>query len=252
MMWTEFIEKIKHFKKEGVKSGLNAASITRLLYSGAFDEMIDDETKKIPAVDRYKKLYQELIAAMESKSQLPKATGMEQIGINKITTSPQLILWRHSVNPFSRHDISGFCRNFLTNEGFELASSASGEITWYKKQSGDNQTQIDVRKSWSGLFDSREVYKQYNGDRLLGIVGIVVSVEKKPYQGGKESLSVTLFNGMEYIEGVRVWPGKNGKIKPEMIEGLTKNSVGLAIIKPKPWNDKAGGSIVGWTRVMGL
>jgi len=250
--WNDFIEKIKVFRKAKGKSGLSAPTIVRLLYSGSFDDMLDEETMKIPAQERYLQLSQDVLKAMGSKAALPKASGEEQVGINKITSVPHLLLWRHSTNPFARYDITSFCKGFLLHAGFVRAQKNASGISWFRPVSHENQTQVDICPSWSGLFDSNNAYKTYTGDRLLGVMGVIVKVEKKMYQGNKESLSVTIFNGSEYIEGVRVWPEKSGKIKQELVAGLEKHAVGLVIIRPKPWNDKAGGSIVGWTKVKGL
>ena len=84
----------------------------------------------------------------------------------------------------------------------------------------------------------------------MGVVGIIVQSKKMIYQGDKESLALTIFNGHEYIEGNRMWPDKSGKLNPLVVATMTELSMGLAIIRPKPWNDRPSGSVLSWEPVL--
>ena len=251
MIWSEFIEKIKVFKKEAGKTGLNAPSVIRLIYSGAFDEMLTDEMKKQPAQDRYAAMCAEALKAMGSKASLPKAGAKELIGINKINGIGHLMLWRFSTNPFVSYDVTEFCKGFLRSQGFDRPQVPDGDVTWVKPQRGSQKMRIDIRYSWHDLFNKPRVLDYYSNDRLLGVMGIVVKVEKKPYGAGKESLAITLFNGHEYIEGVRMWPDKSGKLNPLVVAQIKEFSLGLAVIRPKAWNDRPSGSFMSWEGVLG-
>lgn len=252
MKWDNFIQKIKDFKSQGVSPGLSASTVTRLLYAGAFDEMLSDELKAIPAIQRYARMRTEALTALKSKAELPKATGDEHIGLNKVESIPHLVLWRHSVNPLSKYDLSNFCKNFLAHEGFLKAASESGEITWFRPEQ-NGASQIDIRTSWHGLFDASGKWKTYSSQRTLAMIAIVVDVKKSTFQGNKESLVVDLFNGTEFIQGLRVWPARGqSKVSEDLANGLTKHSVGLVYLQPKPWNDRSGGAIIKWTKVRGI
>jgi len=247
--WSDFVDKISKFKKELGGTGMSAPSIIRLIYSGAFDEMIDEELKAKPLQVRYKDITDQALSAMKSTAKLPKATTKELVGINKIDGIGNLMLWRFSTNPFARYDVSDFCKGFLKSQGFERPIIPEGDITWMKPAKNGNKTRIDIRYSWSDLFNKTRVLEAYPKDRLLASMCIVVKAEKRNYQVDKESLVVTLFNGHEYIEGVRMWPGESGKLNPLIVTQIKPYNLGLAIIRPKPWNDRPGGTLVSWTGV---
>lgn len=250
MTWDEFINKIKTFKAEGA-TGLNAPAIIRLIFIGAFDEMLTDEMRAKPAHTRYADMCSEALAAMKSKASLPKAGAKELVGINKINGVGHLMLWRFSTNPFVSYDITEFCKGFLRSQGFDRIGSPEGDITWTKPQKGSQKMRVDVRYSWHDLFNKPRVLESYDRDRLLGVVGIIVKVEKKPYQGNKESLAITLFNGHEYIDGIRMWPDKSGKLNPLVVAQIREFSLGMAIIRPKAWNDRPSGAFLSWEGVLG-
>lgn len=246
MTWDEFIQKIRRFKKETGKTGLNAPGLIRLLFSGAFDEMLPPEAFKIPACERYPILATEMLAAMGSKAKLPKKRGKELVGIDKIASVGHLMLWRHSTNPFVSYDITDYCKSFLKQQGFVRPSYPDGDITWIKNA----RMQIDIRKSWHDLFGTTYAIQSYEqGKKMLGVMAIIAKVEKKMFQGTKESLVVTLFNGHEYLDSLRVWPGEDGKVSQVMIDQMEQYSMGLALIKPKPWNDRPAGTIIKWIRM---
>lgn len=251
MLWNEFIEKVKTFKKEAGKTGLNAPSIIRLVYGGAFDEMLTPEMKIQPAHLRYADMCAEVLKAMGSKASLPKAGAKEFVGIKNINGIGHLMLWRFSTNPFVSYDVTDFCKGFLRSEGFERPQIPEGDITWVKPARGNQKLRIDVRYSWNDLFNKPRSLESYQKDRLLAVVGIIVKAERKIYQGSKESMAITLFNGHEYIEGVRMWPGEGGKLNPLVTGQLKEFSLGMALIKPKAWNDRPSGSFIAWTGVLG-
>lgn len=246
MNWGEFIQKIQRFKKEAGKTGLNAPGLIRLLYSGAFDEILPPEAFKVPAHERYPVLATELLAAMGSKAKLPKKSGKELVGIDKIASTGHLMLWRHSTNPFVHYEITEFCKTFLKSQGFARPQYPDGDILWVK----NSRTVIDIRKSWTELFNTTYALDSYQqGKKLLGVMGIVVKAEKRMYQTSKESLALTLFNGYEYVDSLRLWPGEDGKLNQAMVDKIEPYSMGLAIVKPKPWNDRPSGTVVNWIRM---
>lgn len=254
MTWTEFIGKIKSYRKEAGKTGLNAPSVIRLLYGGAFDEMLSKETMAIPVQERYPQLATELLAAMGSKAKLPKKNKNEMIGIAKINSMGHLMLWRYSINPFVQYDITKFCVSFLKNMGFNRPTLSEGDILWVKpeRHDGTNKTRIDVRYSWNNIFSLPTTLNTYEkGYRLLGVVGVIVKADIRIYQETKESLSIVLFNGHEYTNEIKLWPGQDGKLNKAVLAQMEVGSLGLAIVKPKTWNDRPTGTLVSWTRVMG-
>jgi hypothetical protein len=247
--WQKFVDKLGRFRKETKTLGINVPALMRLIYSGAFDEMLDDELKAKPPQIRYKEMVDQVVSVMKSKASLPKATSKELVGINKIDGIGNLMLWRFSTNPFVRYDVSDFCKGFLKSQGFERPVMPEGDVTWMKPAKNGNKTRIDIRYSWAELFQKTRVLEAYQKDRLLGSMCIVVKAEKKMFQSTKESLVVTLFNGHEYIEGVRMWPNESGKLNPLIINQIKPYNLGLAIIRPKPWNDRPGGTLLSWTGV---
>jgi len=246
MTWDEFIQKIRRFKKETGKTGLNAPGLIRLLFIGAFDEMLSVETLQISACDRYPMLAKEMLAAMGSKAKLPKKRGKELVGIDKIDSVGRLMLWRHSSNPFISYEITDYCKSFLKQQGFERPAYRDDNILWVKNA----KTPIDIRKSWHELFGTTYALQSYEqGKKMLAVMCIIAKVEKKMFQGTKESLVVTLFNGHEYLDSLRIWPGEDGKVSQVMIDQMEQYAMGLAIVKPKPWNDRPAGTIVKWIRM---
>jgi len=251
MTWNDFLEKVKLFKKDAGRTGLNAPSIIRLIYSGAFDEIITPEMKAQPAHTRYASMCADILKAMGSKAALPKAGAKELVGIKNINGIGHLMLWRFSTNPFASYDVTDFCKGFLRSEGFDRPQVPEGDITWVKPARGSQKSRIDVRYSWSDLFNKPKSMEAYQKDRLLGVVGIIVKAERKIYQGNKESMAITLFNGHEYIDGIRMWPDQSGKLNPLITGQLKEFSLGLAIIRPKAWNERPSGSFLSWTGVLG-
>ena len=252
MTWNDFIEKIVVFRKETGKSNLSAPAVMRLLYSGAFDEMLDAETMKIPAMDRYAQLLKQVMQAIGSKAQLPKASKIELIGLNQVTKIEQLMLWRFSSNPFVQYNMADFCKSFLKSQGFERPQLPEGDILWVKPARSGHKLRIDVRYSWQNLFKSPKLLENYENNRLVGSICIITKVEKRLFQGNKESLVISMFNGHEYIEGIRMWPDKSGVLNPLVTSQIKKHAVGLAVLRPKPWNDKPGGSFIEWVEVLGV
>lgn len=251
MKWNDFITKIQDFKKAGAKTGLNAPTIIRLVYSGAFDSMLSEEHFKIPAADRYPLLVKEALTAMKSKASIPKKTPKDIIGIADISGMGHLMLWRYTVNPYIKYDITNFTTSFLKTHGFEKPKIQEGDITWIKQADSKNQ-RIDIRYSWSAFFDHKPLFNMYaKNERLLAVVAVVVKADKKMYQGDKESLAVTLFNGHEYIDSLRMWPDKTGKLNKAITSQINKCSIGLAIIRPSKFMDKPSGTLVSWIKLGG-
>ena len=131
---------------------------------------------------------------------------------------------------------------------------SEGDILWVKpeRHDGSNKTRIDVRYSWNNIFSLPNTLNTYEkGYRLLGVVGVIVKADIRIYQETKESLSIVLFNGHEYTNEIKLWPGPDGKISKALLMQMEVGSLGLAIVKPKTWNDRPTGTLVSWTRVMG-
>ena len=250
MNWNEFINKISEFKKEG-STGLNAPALIRLVYSGAFDSMLSPDHFKIPAADRYPILVKDILSALKSKATMPKKSKTDLLGITDITSPGHLMLWRYMVNPFVKYDVADYMISFLKTHGFQRPSIQEGDITWFKPESSTN-TRVDIRYNWRYFFTKKNLFDMYkNVDRLIAVAGIIVKAEKRMYQGDKESLVVQIFNGHEYTDDLRMWPGSDGKLNKAVVAQLTKCSMGLAIIKPSKFRDKPSGTLVSWIKLHG-
>jgi len=248
MMWPDFIEKIKTFRKSTKSLGLNAPSLIRLLFSGAFDDMLPKELFEIPAQKRYTQLTVDLLSALGSKSKIPKKSKTDVIGLNEVESLGHLMLWRYSTNPFSRYEITSFCKTFLSAQGFAKPQYPSDDVLWVKAK---GRTLVEIRKSWSGLFTSHFALSSYeNGSKMLALVGIVVKTSRSYTHSGKPFLTITLFNGNEYVEGIKLWAKDDGTLNQAMVSQLKPGEMGLAYIKPKPWNDKPSGSLINWTPIL--
>lgn len=251
MTWNEFINKIKEFRKQTGKSPLNAPPMIKLLYGGAFDEMLSPEARKIPAILRYEGLTKELLDAMGSKASIPKKTKTEIIGLDQVRGMGHLMLWRYSSNPFIQYDLTDYSITFLKSLGYERPKMQEGDITWTRPAT-DARGRTDILYSWHNIFSRPPVLRCYeSGQRNLAVMGIVVKAEKKIYQGHKESLAVVLFNGHEYTCEMRMWPGEDGKLNKGILAQMEVGSTGLAMVRPKVWNDKPSAAIISWMPLLG-
>jgi hypothetical protein len=257
LTWGEFINKIKEFKSAGVKSGLNAPSIIRLLYSGAFDALLPKELFEIPATKRYAQLIQEALKAMGSKAKLPKKGARELIGLQSVDSPSHLMLWRHSINPFARYDMTEYYVTFLKTMGFtrptDVDRIADPGLLWvrYPDENTHHKIRVDIRRSWAGTFHP-SVYQKYGqGGRLVGVVGIIIKSQKRMYQETKESLSIMMFNGHEHTNEMKMWPGKDGLLDRGKMLQMAELSMGLMIVQPKFWNNKPTATVFSWDKIWG-
>ena len=253
--WNELIEKIAAFKASKVKMGLNAPSILRLLYGGAFDSMLPPEVFKLPAHQRYARLGQEILHAMGSKAKLPKKGSQELIGLSSVASPGHLMLWRHAVNPFARYEITDYHVTFLKSLGFERPSEEEKRLDpgrwWvrYPKEGTAYRTRVEIRSSWASIFHPVIFRKYEDGKILVGVFGIITKSSKRMFQETKESLSVSLFNGHEYTSEMKMWPGPDGKLDRAKTAQMDELETGLAVIRPKFWNLRPTATLITWDRV---
>jgi hypothetical protein len=248
--WSDFIEKIRSFRAAGAKTGLNAPAMIRMLYMGAFDDMLPPETLKIPATERYPALLKEMLGAMASKAKLPKKKVTEVIGMTQLDSTANLMLWRFENNPFVQYDITRYFVTFLKDKGYVKAQGRSDDVLWERQITESSRTQVDIRYSWIHSFHST-VLPQYEKGKLLGVLGVIVKAERKIFQGNRESIGLILFNGHEHTNEIRIWPGEDGKVSEVLKAQLKPGKVGLAVLKPKLWNSRPSASLVSWHPTLG-
>ena len=77
---------------------------------------------------------------------------------------------------------------------------------------------------------------------------IITSIKILPYgDGTKERMVIELFTGQDYTDDIILWPDPNtGRIKAVDKAELKVRAMGIAVIKPKIWNNKNSATLLKW------
>ena len=260
MIWNDFIQKIKDYRKTCAAGqvNLNAISLITLIYVGAFDSMIDT----LPSLNIYRRMTKELMDALESTAKLPVAKKGEAYGIADIDSDLTLNMWRSQYNPLYSFDFSQYCHNVLDKKHFKknkpniLTYPHPNKISYFSKD-------FDLWESWSFIFDHPECLKHYSPPkndpanrfrRAPAFLGIVKTSELKLLKDGRESLVFTLFLGQEETGQIRVWPNKRSRedidkdnIVDKRLRSLLKpGALGYAIVRLQDLNGYKSATLLQW------
>jgi hypothetical protein len=260
MKWDEFIKKLADAKKQKKTKGLSVPAITTLIFSGAFDDMMeplgsgrytkmtdnkimtrsDKEAHEIVEVcDRvsiYRIMYEDVKKALKSKASLPTKKKGDLVSLSDIKNDAQLQIWRHQVNPTISFSFVDSCLENMKTIGYERVDR--GSIEAVKKHTNDKKEvtgETIVVGNWSKLPDDNNhpvVRDLLHGRRNIGAVGVITNVKKQSYKNYKgesqEMIKIELFNGYGYIKDLIVWPDrKTGKINEYLKENLKKDRLGI-------------------------
>lgn len=247
MMWNEFVEKVKQAKKDGKKLGFNANMITKLIFSGTFNSMLDPngEYMKMPAHQRCGAMTAEILAAMGSKAQLPKASKTEAMGIDQIRNDAGLALWRHITNPLFQFNLSILFREHLrVNMGFQYTTTGNTKMIPMTLNL-DGRPGCDLWARWEDIYTQYASYKLYqSGNRMAACIGVVTKIDKFVMKNGKTSLRVFFFDGFREYE-IKLWPDYGKTMYNQAKAAYLKPcAVGLFVIKPDMYKGQLTGSLV--------
>lgn len=263
MNWQDFLLKIRTYKSTKIQEEkLNASTAMRLIFAGAFDSMVEPDTlKPLNIVATYRRMCDELVAALKSSAKLPPAKPKELCGIADIHNEANLNSWRFTSNPLVTYDLAGKMERELDAIGYRKhISGKSRPYTVFKlvddlengkDKSRDRGGPITfILSSWKDVFEDEGIVKAIESNQVrVGILGVVTSQEAKPYGDNKVRIVLKLFTGVEDTDDIVIWPDRNsGQIEP-LMRAIVPNEHGIALISPKVWNGKYSASLVKWVPI---
>ena len=248
MLWNEFLNKLSDAKHAKLNKGLSVPAITTLIYSGAFDDSVQDLT---PAnrLDTYLKMYQEVREALDSDAKLPSRKKGDVLRIADITGDITLALWRSQSNPLTDFDLlnsDNVTKWLKFHHGFEKHHHEV--VKWHIPSSEKyGKKPGHLIDKWSWVFENDYLYDAYSrrDSKIdLMVFGVVIDPEIKIYQGYKERLAFKIFTGREYTDEITMWPdSEDGKISDVTKQMIVTGAVGLAVVKPSKFAGKKTGTI---------
>lgn len=259
LKWEEFIKKLSQAKKEKKNKGLSVSSITNLIYSGAFDSMVEGikPIKESPLLS-YHQMYEEVKDALKSKASLPKATKTQIIGLSEVNTIAGLNFWRYESNPLHQFDMLKLAETSFKERGFEETNLKQFR---YSRNPADKDQRMEwVTDKWSEIFNMPKTGPRgafwmalTKGVQGLVIVGVIAKSEIKTYSNGqKERLVVSVYNGRETVRDLVVWPDRkgDGKISEYAKSTLRAPNFCMLWVRPSLWNEKKNGTIEKWEQML--
>lgn len=236
MTWDEFVQKLTDAKKQKKTKGLSVPTLTLLIYSGAFDEMVGDFEGKRP--EKYTKMYQDVKKALKSKAALPAKKKDDIYSISQITSESQLLVWRHQVNPTTQFSFVEHCEMSLKNNGYNICMRGWLEATkQHVNSAGNHLFETLIAGDWSKIPEDNNhpiIRDLLSGRRHLGAIGVITSVSKVSYYNNdmqKEMMKINLFNGHGHIQDLIVWPEENGKVNSFMQIDAKKGTTGIIDVR---------------------
>lgn len=246
--WLDFVRFVEAKKKAGMQ-GLSMPCVTNLLYAGTFDSMLEGAAE---TVQTYVDMYEQIKKSLKSVAMLPKGHKKDLIGIQDIANNAQLSLWRHIANPLSRFSLLEFCENSLKEQGFEKTTHKF--LKWKMPAKPGIHPAYYVTDQWAPIFDAENsgLYHAFaKGKYGLLLLGIVTSVEMKPYhEGSKTRMVVKLFTGQDHTDEIVIWPENDGQVKEVHKALITPKSLGLVSIIPNIWNGRNSATLKAWRGIM--
>lgn len=248
MNWNDFIEKLKQAKTEKKNKGLSVSTIVTLIYSGAFDGMVENLEKN--PINRYKIMFNDVTSALGSKASLPKKKKTEILGIIDIKNVVDLAIWRHQVNPFGGFSILDFYRDNLRLMGYMDRNVGRSMV----KPSTEKTNPSFLIDQPSYVYDygvDSAFFKAFKERKSnLDIIGVISDVKLRKWQNNtKEMLCITLFTGMETLGNLVIWPKSGENEISEVHKSLKTGDVGIITIIPNIRNNAPGGSVIKWTNL---
>jgi len=252
MIWEEFLEKIRTFKRE-YSSGqlkLNAGGLITLVYAGAFDSMMPCN----PTCEDYHRMVEEIKKALGSNAEKQKAKKGDMFGVADIKDEMTLDLWRNEVNPLHKFDLMQNLQGFLDGQAFKKNKHP---LVPYVRQSpgryGETVKTL-LLNSWTGAFEDNQLKSILlnKNNRYLynaAFVGMVSEAVIKPLKDGRESLVFKLHIATEQTGSIRVWPNDKGFVEYKYTSTIVPGNIGLLVANLDIWNDWRRGSLVDWVPV---
>lgn len=248
MKWNEFCTKLREAKKAKKNKGLSVPVIATLLFGGAMDSML--EPGEVAGVDTYKRMYEDVKAALGSKANLAKKKKTEMLGLIDVDGAVPLSLWRHQMNPLATFDIITTCKEDLKVYGFIDTNHPAYPM---KRKASDNyKSPALLTPYWGKVFQNKMALDAFEaGEYELAILGIITEATIKPYaDGDKERLCFRLFTGTEYTDEITVWPTASGKIASQIRDSVKPMEIGFAVVRPKTWNGRPGATLLRWQKLI--
>ena len=252
MKWQEFIEKLAALKKESKTAGASVPCIATLIYSGAFDSMIEDTEDINTLCQKYNQMFLDVKKALKSTAKLPSKNKAQLIGIDDIDSYTKLGVWRQIVNPLSEFDFTSGVSFFLKSKGF--LPQDHPVFPWKRLSCKNHPQPLYVCKSWDFLYTDQmqkgSFFSYLVKDKIrVGFVGVIQSASIRPYGSGKERLVVDLHNGKELMNGICKWPMKEGNLHP-VDKTMKPGSLVFAVVKPGFFAGKPSGTITEWEELL--
>ena len=258
MTWPVFVEKLVRAKKEKKNKGLAVPAITNLIFSGAFDGMLDSTPEDEAAlINKYHEMYHEVRDALKSKASLPKAKKGEAVGLEDVASPASLAFWRYQINPLSKFNMLDLADHVLKGRGFDK-NGGRGIFTHRRDPQAEGQKTEWVTDRWSDLFlmpkeGERGAFWQSitKGIQSVVLVGVISEAKTLRYANGtKERLSVSLYTGRENVRDLVIWPKKDGRISEMQKATIKPPAWGLFWVRPQLWNGKKTGMIDKWEELL--
>lgn len=250
MEWNSFLGKVKDAKKAGIATGISVPAIATLIYMGSFDNYIDPSN--INNLDFYRKMFEDVKKALDSKANLPSKKKTDIIGLSDVDGPITLALWRSQNNPIATYSIlsdDSIIEWLKTHHGFEKYNHQ-----FIKMVINKNPTTCLVDK-WSWIFSSDDVYKNFaykNSPLKLALFGIVIDPVVKPFKGDRERLEFKLFTGQEVTGSLTIWPDKEGVLNPFLKETITNGTIGMVHVTPNKFAGQNNGNVEKFVRFLRL
>jgi len=253
MMWEDFLKKLTDAKKQKKNKGLSVPTITLLIYSGAFDEMVGEF--ECPRPQKYSEMYNEVKKALKSKASLPSKKKDDIFSMSQIEGETQLLVWKQQVNPTFRFSFADHCEWSLKNNGYNPCKRGWLEATKkHENSAGSLLFETWVVGDWSRLPDDNNnviIKDMLSRRKHLGAIGVITGVSKASYYHdgmSKEMMKINFFNGHGHIQDLIVWPGSDGKVDQFMQINAKKGKTGIidVCMSINKKNGKRSYSVYSW------
>lgn len=246
------MENLAELKKQSKTKGASVPCITTLIYSGAFDDMLDDTPDIESLCDKYHEMFLDVKKALKSTSKLPSKNKAQLIGIDDVDSYTKLGLWRQIVNPLSEFDFVSGVEGFLESKGFQRQDHPA--FPWKRASCKNHPQPLYVCKSWDFLYSDQikngKFFDYLTKDQIrVGFVCVIQSSSVRPYGGSKERLVVDLHNGKDLMTAITKWPMKNGNLHP-VDKSMKPGSLVFAVVRPGFFAGRPSGTITEWEELI--
>ena len=240
MMWNEFLEKLKQAKKEKKDKKVSVPVLGNLIFSGAFDSMIEGK----PCLDIYKKMFEDIKLVKKSIAQLPPKTKDEYIGLKDVDNEIKLGFWRSQKCPiFNSIPIEDYFEKPLLSYGFVRMKRKDSNITFYKEATGDKPV-VYATTSWNQLISNPKTTEYFQGCHIL-IYGMIESAEVRKFGAGKEMMVIKMFNGREITSDFVLWPKwGESKLSASYKDEIKRGELYSIIVKLGTYKGRINGTVV--------